>query len=32
MVFKNVKHLKAALPEVIHIAMFYNNGTIFHYP
>ena len=29
MVFKSVKHIKEALPEVIHIAMFYDNGTIF---
>jgi hypothetical protein len=29
MVFKNINRIKAALPEVIHIIMFYNNGTIF---
>ncbi|MFX1414243.1 MAG: coiled-coil domain-containing protein [Promethearchaeota archaeon] len=29
MVFKSINRIKAALPEVIHIAMFYNNGTIF---
>jgi len=29
MVFKNILRIKAALPEVIHVAMFYNNGTIF---
>ena len=29
MVWKNVKRIKAALPEVIHVAMFYNNGTVF---
>ena len=29
MVWKNVKLIQAALPEVIHVAMFYNNGTIF---
>ncbi|MFW9948445.1 MAG: coiled-coil domain-containing protein [Candidatus Odinarchaeota archaeon] len=29
MVFKNINRIQAALPEVIHIAMFYNNGTIF---
>ncbi len=29
MVFKNINRIKAALPEVIHIVMFYNNGTIF---
>ncbi|TFF87735.1 MAG: hypothetical protein EU548_09845 [Promethearchaeota archaeon] len=29
MVFKSVQRIKEALPEVIHIAMFYNNGTIF---
>jgi HPt (histidine-containing phosphotransfer) domain-containing protein len=28
-VFKNINRIKAALPEVIHIVMFYNNGTIF---
>ncbi len=29
MVFKNVSRIKNALPEVIHIVMFYNDGTIF---
>ncbi|MFX1446408.1 MAG: hypothetical protein ACFFHV_23695 [Promethearchaeota archaeon] len=29
MVFKNVQRIKNALPEVLHVAMFYNNGTIF---
>ena len=29
MVFKNLSRIKNALPEVIHIVMFYNNGTIF---
>lgn len=29
MVFKTIARIKAALPEVIHIIMFYNNGTIF---
>jgi predicted regulator of Ras-like GTPase activity (Roadblock/LC7/MglB family) len=29
MVFKNIQRIKAALPEVLHVAMFYNNGTIF---
>ncbi len=29
MVFQNIKRIKRALPEVCHIAMFYNNGTIF---
>lgn len=29
MVFKNLSRIKTALPEVIHIVMFYNNGTIF---
>jgi len=29
MVFKNIARIKAALPEVLHIVMFYNNGTIF---
>ncbi|NVM37030.1 MAG: hypothetical protein HWN81_15645 [Candidatus Lokiarchaeota archaeon] len=28
-VFKNIIRIKAALPEVKHVAMFYNNGTIF---
>ena len=29
MVFKSVKRIKAALPEVQHIVMFYNNGIIY---
>jgi len=29
MVWKNIKRIKAALPEVIHITMFYNDGTVF---
>jgi DNA repair ATPase RecN len=29
MVFKNILRIKAALPEVKHVVMFYNNGTIF---
>ncbi|NHJ22416.1 MAG: hypothetical protein EAX91_15830 [Candidatus Lokiarchaeota archaeon] len=29
MVFKNISRIKSALPEVKHIVMFYNNGTIF---
>ncbi len=29
MVFKNITRIKSALPEVIHIVMFYNNGTVF---
>ncbi len=29
MVFKNILRIKSALPEVKHVAMFYNNGTIF---
>lgn len=29
MVFKNILRIKAVLPEVKHVAMFYNNGTIF---
>ena len=29
MVFKNIQRIKNALPEVLHVAMFYNNGTIF---
>ncbi len=28
-VFKNITRMKAALPEVLHIIMFYNNGTVF---
>ncbi|TFG28003.1 MAG: hypothetical protein EU532_06235 [Promethearchaeota archaeon] len=29
MVFKNIQRIKSALPEVFHVAMFYNTGTIF---
>jgi len=29
MVFKNILRIKAALPEVKHVVMFYNNGIIF---
>lgn len=29
MVFKNIQRIKAAVPEIKHIAMFYNNGIIF---
>lgn len=29
MVFKSVSRIQKALPEVLHIVMFYNNGTIF---
>ncbi|MFX0038544.1 MAG: coiled-coil domain-containing protein [Promethearchaeota archaeon] len=29
MVFKNILRIKSALPEVKHVAMFYNNGIIF---
>lgn len=29
MVFKSVLRIQKALPEVLHVAMFYNNGTIF---
>ena len=29
MVFKNIERIKNVLPEVFHVAMFYNNGTIF---
>ena len=29
MVFKNINRIKSALPEVKHVVMFYNNGTIF---
>ena len=29
MVFKSVSQIQKALPEVLHIAMFYNNGTIY---
>jgi len=29
MVFKNISRIKAALPEVMQVVMFYDNGTIF---
>ena len=29
MVFKNIERIKNALPEVLHVVMFYNNGTVF---
>jgi hypothetical protein len=29
MVFKNISRIKATLPEVMHVVMFYDNGTIF---
>ena len=29
MVFKNITRIKSALPEVLHVVMFYNTGTIF---
>ncbi|MFX1279712.1 MAG: coiled-coil domain-containing protein [Promethearchaeota archaeon] len=29
MVFKNILRIKSALPEVKHVVMFYNNGTVF---
>jgi len=29
MVFKNINRIKSALPDVIHIVMFYSNGTVF---
>jgi len=29
MVFKNIDRIKTAIPEVLHIVMFYNNGTVF---
>lgn len=29
MVLKNIQRIKSALPEVFHVAMFYNTGTIF---
>jgi len=29
MVFKNIKRIQTALPEVLHIVMFYNDGIIF---
>ena len=29
MIFKNISRIKSSLPEVKHVAMFYDNGTIF---
>jgi hypothetical protein len=29
MVFKSIERIKAALPEVLHAVMFYNNGVVF---
>ena len=29
MVFKNIQRIKKAMPEVIHVVMYYNNGTVF---
>ncbi|TFF98035.1 MAG: hypothetical protein EU547_02655 [Promethearchaeota archaeon] len=29
MVFKSIERIKQAIPDILHIAMFYNNGTIF---
>ena len=29
MVFKNIQRIKKALPEVLHVVMYYNNGTVF---
>ena len=29
MVLRSVKNIKDALPEVIHVVMFYNNGTVY---
>ena len=29
MVFKSIERIKNAIPEIIHVAMFYNNGIIF---
>ena len=29
MVFKSIAQIQKALPEVLHVAMFYNNGTIY---
>lgn len=29
MVFKSIEKIKEAIPDILHIAMFYNNGTIF---
>lgn len=29
MVFKSIERIKSAIPEIIHVAMFYNNGIIF---
>ncbi len=30
MVFKSIERIKKAIPEIVHVAMFYNNGTIFN--
>jgi hypothetical protein len=29
LVFKNITRIKSALPEVLYVVMFYNNGTVF---
>jgi len=29
MVFKNIQRIKRAMPEVLHIVMYYNNGTVY---
>ena len=29
LVFKSIERIKEAIPDLLHIAMFYNNGTIF---
>ncbi|MFX1273557.1 MAG: hypothetical protein ACFFBP_18330 [Promethearchaeota archaeon] len=29
MVLRSIKNIKETLPEVIHVVMFYNNGTVF---
>ena len=29
MVFKNIQRIKKAMPEVLHVVMYYNNGTVF---
>ncbi|MBY9017623.1 MAG: hypothetical protein KGD66_02215 [Candidatus Lokiarchaeota archaeon] len=29
MVFKNIQRIKKAMPEVLHIVMYYNNGTVY---
>lgn len=29
MVFKNIDRIKTVIPEVLHIVMFYNNGTVY---